>query len=354
MSNGKYRTLDEFGWTSGLTPSSQRVKVQDAFDSGEPLLMPCGEAVSISDVGLVANHPLHLVGHGADTAAAASCASMFRSNTPGIQFITIKPTAHNSRLSGFHIQADAAGSTGIVLGDGVTDHLRGAVIESVSTNPSLHFGIHVLGAGGFVIDKCWLWGSDSALRLENLYHSDTGDNKITDSDFNAGPAGAGIRWTTGGGLYVKGCKFGAGYNHIYMDWGASSGNFNLTGCSLETCTHISVDMRGSSTFKRAQLVGNTWGGVILAVAVRNFSPTNWLEELLIEGNTIDNNSGNPCMDIGCVSNAFITGNTIRSSGGSVAGIMLRNGNGAVGQNKIIGCASPVVVAGGTWNVQPQL
>lgn len=353
IANGKERTLDEFGWNSSQSPAAQRANTQAALDSGEPIRLPVGESVTIDEPLVMAHKGGNLVGAGGDITNMATGPSQIRTAVANMPLIRV--LGENCYLAGFNLHADALGGAGIVVGDGINDHVRGFVAERISTSFNLLHGIHVKNSGGFVLNKCWLWGSDSALRLENLVSSDTGDNKITNCDFNALGSGAGIRWTSGGGLYVTGCKFGAGKNHINIDWNrGGSGNFSLIGCSLETCDHISVDMQGSHDFKRMQIVGNTWGGVIMAIAVRNFSPTNWLKELLISGNTIDNNSGNPCIDVGCTDNAFITGNNIRSSGGAVAGIMLRNGNGAVGVNKIVGCASPVVVAGGSWNVAAQM
>lgn len=323
MSNGHFRTFDEF------------TSPQSACDSGEPLLMPCGTPIDLS-VPLVANHPLHLVGHGADTQVAGSAASMFTTSVANMPMLVLNPTAHNSRISGIAFQASATGGTGIVLGDGTTDHLRGVILDGISTNPNLFFGIHVLAAGGFVIDKCWLWGNDAALRLENRMSADTGDNKITDTDFNAaGATGCGLKWTSGGGLYMKGNKFNTAATHIYMDWSlAASGGLVAVGNSFESCSGISVDLRGEFGFERMMFTGNTWGGIpSVAIASRNFCSSNWLKDLSIVGNTFSAWGASPILDMGCTDNAWIATNVFRGNNIATPSVMIRNGTGAVGTNR---------------------
>lgn len=370
MSSGREYTLCDFGWNATQASAVQAVKVQSALDSGEPLVMPVGETVHI-DQPLFMEHCPSLRGYGGDLTNQCLGASQFQCDEPAVDILTIKKNhAHVSGI-GFHGTGDRylAGGRGIVVGDGLS-HVVGVVIERVTTNRRHAHGIHVRSAGGLVVDRCWLWGHYSALKMQNVVGADTGDNKITNCDFNADmEIGAGIRWTSGGGLYIHGSKFNMGFNHLRMDWSeGSSGNFALIGSSLETCASISVDIRGSHIFKRAQFVGNTWGINSAAIAVRNYNATPgdagtpWLEDLNISGNTIHTGGAGgpttyaPAIDLGCVKRALVQGNNIFGHGTASQGIILRQQavDSAIGPNLIRGCTTPVVNYSLTSSVSAQL
>ncbi len=354
MSTGRFWTLDEFGWNASLSDGVQWAKTQDALNSGERLLMPVCETVRIDAPLVMRAKRGNLTGGGGDLTNNANAVSQIRTSVANMPLLRVE--ADHCHIAGLNLHADAAGCTGLVLGDGVTDHVRGVVVERLTTNSVMNFGVHVLSAGGLVLRDSWLSGWDAALRLENRLHSDTGDNKITNVDFNAyGPMGAGIRWTSGGGLYVMASKFVNGLNHISMDWNrGGSGNFSLLGSSLESNRGISLDMRGDYDFKRVQITGNTWGGIpSVAIVARSNCPSNWLKDLIVTGNTLDCYGVDPIMDLGCTDNAFITSNTLRGNGTVPYGIYTRNGTGGIGPNRFSGCGTAVQNSAG-WAMTGQL
>lgn len=370
MSDGRPRTLVEFGWNSSQSAATQRANVQSAFDSGEPLFWPaCNPATGadqvVSDGTLVMNYHTKVTGAGPDLVQAeTTIASVLKCSTAGIPAIHVR--GHNCRISDLDIRPPQPGGIGIQVGDGVTlgYATNGFYAERVSTNWNFARGIYLQAATHCYIVNSFLYGQDAAIYVSSNISNDplsadSGDNFILGNHIFGAVNGVGIRWRSSGGLVVTGNKFLKGTNHINMqwDWGGS-GSLVLTGNSLESCSGISLDMYGNQPFKRATIVGNNWGGINCAVAVRNYAPYDWLQDLLITGNDFDadvNPNGYPILDIGRTAEALISNNIIRGNGTAQAGIIVRNGTGAVGPNRIIGCTAPVVnSAGASWNIATQL
>ena len=333
-------SLKDFGWNQTLPASEQVIAVQSALDSGEPLTF---KGTITIDAPLVMEHCPSLRGFGGDLTNRALGVSQIRTGEPDIPMLTMLKSHAVVQGFGFHGDGPPGVRSGLVVGNGV-DYTYAPVIDRITTNFGLHHGIHVKGVGGMVLSNSWLWGSNDAAFIENLIQVDAGDNKVTNCDFNALSGGAGLRWHSGGGLYILGCKFVNGTNHINMSWkSGGSGNFTLVGCSLEGGEHISVDIDGNQTFRRAQFTGNTWGGVLMAVAVRNFHSSAWLEQLVITGNTARVLGNNPVFDLGCVAEGVVSGNAIHGNGIASTGIHTRNpSSGTIGKNCIAGCAQTVV------------
>lgn len=335
MSVGKLRTFDEFGWLVSQSASVQRANVQSAFDSGERLLMPVGDTVQI-DAPLVFNHPTELSGAGGDITDTATAASQFRCGVSGVQMLQIR--SNHVRLSGFNLHADAPNIEGIVIGDGTTTR-RGVVLEDMTTAATLTRGVRFLSGANCTIRGGSIMGSDAALMIENQHNADEGDNIVQGAKFYS-PSGIGLKWLSGGGLYMGQSKFDGCANHVYVDWSSSgSGGFVAVGNSFETCIGISVDLRGEFPFERMMFVGNTWGVPSVAIAARNFCATNWLKQLEISSNTIKVMGRVPALDLGCTDNASVFSNSIDGTGVATAGIITRNGTGAIGINRIVGCAN---------------
>lgn len=361
MANGRFRTFDEFGsptWNSTLSPALQRAAVQSAFDSGEPLLMPCGETVDI-DGPLIALHSLHLMGHGADITNRAAALSQFRIGAAGIDLIHV--LANNVVLERLNLHADAMGGRGIVIGDGVSPDPAGTILNNISTASNLLKGVDLIGGQETSIIDCWLNGQDSAICVNNGFSSDMGDNRIRGGKLNAyGPQGACLRFLSGGGLTVDGgTKFLNAFNHIKMDWrkGGSAG-LTVKGCHFENCTSsISVDIDGNKGFERVIFSGNNWGNSSVAIVVRNFQGVPWLAELVVSDNVVKvfGTAPIPAFDFGSVAQLSFDGNIVNGSGIASAGIIVRKPcTGSIGINTIRNTTGPAIqnVDGAAVSISP--
>lgn len=346
-SSGAPRTLASFGWNASLTPSAQRAAVQSALSSGEPLLAPTNEVVQ-TDGPLVMDATTTLLGTGA---------SDFQCNDPSQDVIQVQ--ADKCLIEAINVTHSSLGSgCGISVGPNDGNFCRYVTLRRIWTSPNNRAGIHAVATGGLSIEGGNIWGRDAIL-WENILSSDAGDNKIVGTDINADPnVGAGIRWLSGGGLYVGLCKFGSGYNHMNIAWNAgASGGLLLEHCSLETCTWISIDIDGSVPFERMHISNNTFGVPIVAIAVRNFQASPWIKQLKINDNTVKVlGAAGPAFDIGSCTQALIDGNDIDGTGVCPAGIIVRPQctNSHVGENFIRNCWTPVINQSPTTTVATQI
>lgn len=347
MGVGAFKTLDQFGWISTQSPSAQRANVQNAFDSGEPLLMPAGETVQI-DSGLVINHPLHLMGHGSDITNTGISASQFECVTSGIDALTI--LAHNCILKNFGIQIDSIGGRGIVIGDGV-HVVFGSRLEGISTSSNFSKGVEILSGQEESFVDCNLSAQDAAISINDQVSADEGDRRIRGGELNAynylnGGQGACILLASGGGLICEGgTKFLNAYYHVKVNWlHGGSGGLVIQGCSLENCHGaISIDMDGTQPFTRAVIANNSFGNASVAVVVRNFRSSPWINSLVVANNVIDVGGPYPCMDFGSVGELFVHGNTINGGNIATSGITIRNpATGCIGINTIRNINGPAI------------
>jgi len=340
MTNGRFRTFDEFGsppWNSTLSASAQRAAVQSAFDSGEPLLMPNGETVLI-DGPLNISNSLHLMGHGCDVTVGLSARSQFRCPVANTDMIRV--LASNVVIEKLHLYADAMGGRGFVIGDGtVNASPYGTILTNVSTGANLSKGVEFLSGQKACLTDCFLDSQDAAISRNNLLGADQGDDRIRGGELNAfAPHGVCLLFRSGGGLIFEGgTKFLYGYNHIKGDWTkGGSGTLIVKGCSFENCQGpISVDLDGNQPLIRVNFSGNNWGNSSIAFVVRNFQPNAWLRNLIISHNNIDIGAALPAMDIGSAAEVSIEGNVIDGGGVATVGIVLRRPcEGSVGTNTI--------------------
>jgi hypothetical protein len=352
------RSLSDFGWNTSQSPAAQWAAAQSALDSGEPLTFL---GTVVIDQPLVAQHCPSLRGFGADLTINAMGASQIVSSDGAIDILTV--LKDHCTLSNFNLHRHGGPGTGrgVVIGD-TTKKCVGVTLDRLSTNPYHRHGLHVQAMAKSNVDRCWWQGHEAAVRWQNIHGSDDGDNSIYGTRFLGWEDSYGLHWTSGGGLYIAACKFLFGSTHMYVDWNdGGSGNLTVTGCSFESNSFISVDMRGSFPFKRAHFDACTWGGVLMALAVRNFNFTpgdggaiHWLESLSINGCTADTEfaDNTPIIDVGCTKNALVTGNILRGYGKASCGIFTRNGSGVVGPNYHAGVPNKVINAGG-WSVAAQ-
>jgi hypothetical protein len=317
----RYYTFDEFGWSAGLSPASQRSAVQSALDSGERLLAPVHDPVEIDDTPLDMNVTTTLIGNGNSKIRCAA------PQTPILRVQSEHTTVENVQLIGTNTARTAAA---IIVGPQNGDHARYCTIDRVWTYGTHGIGIQVKATGGLTIKGGMVEGTSCGIRWENTVSCDTGDNKIIGVDINAGnTGGAGLWWTSGGGLYVQQCKFVQGINHVRINNSTgSTGSLMFTGNSFEGNTPISVDMVGNTWFNRMHFVGNSFGVLGAAIVVRNYVTSGnthpWLGGLLIQGNTIQaGQNGAPCMDIGCAKEPLIGANHIQGNGTAAAAIIVR-------------------------------
>lgn len=352
MASGQYRTFDEFGWASGLSPSAQTAAVQSALNSGEPLLAPVGETVT-TDAPLLMDYTTHLIGNGN---------SKFRTADPDIDMIVVR--SDRSVIRGLDIDRTVSGSlTGAAIRVGPKPDGYFAIYDTLDDNQigyNHKYGVHARKFGGLTVRGGMIAGKEAALRWDNEV-VDTGDSKIIGVDINANnDIGVGLYWTAGGGVYVTNCKFNQGYHHVKIDNSlGNTGSIMIQGNSLEGNTPISIDIMGASYFNRMHIQNNSIGVLGCAIAVRNFNPlggtaTPWLNGLMIDGNTIEAGfNGSPLMDIGCATNPVIGQNTYHARGGG-AGIILRAPcTGALVDTsgaKFIGCSPNIVQAGDSGTV----
>lgn len=358
MTNGQSWGFDQFAWNATQPDSIQRANVQNAFDSGEPLVMPRGEMVKI-DGPLIASHPLHLVGHGADITNSAAALSQFRVGAAGVDMIHV--LANNVILERFNLHADAMGGRGIVIGDGVSVSPMGTILNNISTGSNLSKGVEFLSGQEACLMDCWLFAQDAAICMNNRISSDTGDNRVRGGELNAyGAAGAGLLFKSGGGLIFEGgTKFLDCFNHIKMDWRpGGSGGLTVKGCSLEICrSAISVDIDGIIGFERMVFEGNSWGNAAVAIAVRNFQGVCWLKELVVSNNVVKvfGTQSIPAFDFGSVAMLSFDGNVIDGQNIASAGVIVRKPcTGSIGINTIRNTAGRAIQNedGAAVNISP--
>lgn len=341
MSIGKPRTLDEFGWTSGLSATNQRIAAQAALDSGDPIVLPA-DPVTIDSVPLDMNVTTSLTGNGKSEIRCAD------PSTPILRIRSEYSTVANFKLNGTNAARTAAA---LIVGPQNGDHARYVTIDRIWTLGTHGYGMHVKATGGLRIMGGMVNGTLAGIRWENIVANDTGDNKILGVDINAGnESGAGIKWTSGGGLLVGYCKFNQGAKHVdFNNSVGNTGTFDLRNNSFEGNTGISVDIVGGSWFNRMSIEGNNFGVLGCAVAVRNYATNGpawpWLGGLNIVGNTIQaGQNGSNVLDIGCAQDPLIGPNQIQGNGTSAVGVYIRpecvGGKVNMSGSVVTGCAHP--------------
>lgn len=314
-------TLTEFGWSAGLSPANQRFSAQSALDSGERIGWPVHDPVEIDDTPLDMNVTTTLTGNGKSEIRCAA------PQTPILRVQSEYSTVSNIKLNGTNAARTAAA---LIVGPQNNDHARYVTIDRIWTPGTHGFGIHVKATGGLTIKGGMVNGTLAGIRWENTVHSDTGDNKIRGVDINAGnEAGAGIWWTSGGGLLVQQCKLNQGYNHVKFDNSTgNTGTFELVGNSLEGNALISMDVVGNSWFNRMNIHSNNFGVLGCAVAVRNYTTSGaawpWLGGLSIAGNVFQaGQNGANILDIGCAKDPLIGANHYQGNGTAPVAVFIR-------------------------------
>lgn len=338
MANGAFHTFDEFSWNSTQSASVQRANAQSALDSGEPLLMPCGETVTIDDVGLTISNPTHLVGHGCDIRNTGNALSQFRTGAANSDILRV--LAHNTVLEGFGVHADAAGGRGIVVGDASTHLPDGVRLTGLSSCTNFAVGCDDISGNELTSFDCH-WkanGGGTAYRFNNI-NPGVGDSRIIAGSMYA-PGGTGLGILGGGGgIYLSGgTKFNTCHNHIKMDENTApgGGSFMATGINFEDCeSYVSCLFNGSVYFERIGFVGCQWANV--STAVQTTGAAVWLHKLLLASNIVKV-MGPPLLsgfDIEAADGLMIDGNDIDCTGQAYTGMIVRGlCKGTIGTNLI--------------------
>jgi hypothetical protein len=327
-------TVDMFGWNSSLTDSYQRVAVQAAFDSGQPVNLPTGQTI-LTDGSLVVNYPTTIAGTGS---------SIIQCQDPNADVVQIKSNYVTLDRFGMDHGGFSAGDTGngVMVGPqapGVTGAVYMAVLKDLYTTYNHQFGFNITGASNLKVQGGNICGTNAAMCLNDQCQVDQGDNIFQPTWLNADPnIGVGFLILCGGGTYLSGCKFGPAFNHIKMNWtrGGSAG-LVVTNCGFEDCTNVSIVLDGTQPYQRIAIVGNNFGVPNTAVAALFDNPP-WLRNLIICDNVVQIAGGAnvPAFDIGSVEMGLAIGNSIDGGGSATNGFVLRTGtsNFYVGPNLI--------------------
>ncbi len=319
MSNGHFRTFDEFGWTSSLSATAQRAAVQSALDSGENLLAPVAEVVQ-TDGPLLKDYASILQGNGAST---IHCLDTTQD--------VLQIRGDNSFVSGIVVGGPGTRTgSGIVVGPRVDGNFVIYVtLDRVFTEVTNQYGIKCAKFGGLTIRGGQAAGRIAAIRSENAV-VDAGDSKITGVDINAdNTVGAGFDFVSGGGWLIHQNKFNQGHAHVRINNSlGNTGTIDLTGNSLEGNTPISVDIVGNSWFNRMNIVGNNFGVLGCAIAVRNYVTSGtawpWLGGLQIANNLFQaGQNGSNILDIGCAKYPIIGPNVYQGGGAAQCAVYIR-------------------------------
>jgi hypothetical protein len=147
----RYYTFDEFGWSAGLSPASQRSAVQSALDSGERLLAPVHDPVEIDDTPLDMNVTTTLIGNGNSKIRCAA------PQTPILRVQSEHTTVENVQLIGTNTARTAAA---IIVGPQNGDHARYCTIDRVWTYGTHGIGIQVKATGGLTIKGGMVEGTE--------------------------------------------------------------------------------------------------------------------------------------------------------------------------------------------------
>jgi hypothetical protein len=202
-----------------------------------------GTPYRLGSTGLTIDHPLTLRGHGGADALWANFGTLitFDSATG----VAIEQSCHgvkyeNFALQNVHATAPTAGA-GIrtVTGGGNSTHYG----PNLSVRGFYYCVDHQAGGEWFMDHSVFLYDFVyCGLRMQNVDNVDSGDSWVS-GQFVAGPtnnATACIQWLTGGGTKIIGAKCNTrggktctvGVSMELQD-GATTGDFQLIGCSIE-------------------------------------------------------------------------------------------------------------------------
>jgi hypothetical protein len=323
MAIGQYKTLNDFGsWSASDPASSQRALLQAALNSGERILLPVGETVTI-DAPVYMDYTTELSGNGNstircdDTQADMLVLRCDRSTVRGIRFVS-----NNTERTGAGVRVGPKADGYYAIYNS---------LEHLFFDFNSKYGIHCRKFGGLNIIGGQLQGRVAAVYSDNEV-VDSGDSKLWGADLNASEdGGTCFLWESGGGWTISKNKFNLANCHIKIKHErGNTGGITIVSNNLEGNTPISIDILGNgSWFNRLVIASNNIGVLGCAIAVRNFltngaPATPWLGGLVIGSNTIQaGQNGSPIMDIGCAKDPIIDPYHIQGNGTAASPVIIR-------------------------------
>lgn len=267
----------------------------------------------------------------------------------------------NPSVSGFNVTTSSAChfEKFCIIGQSQGSHGAGITVDPLSVNNESTFyriridhinaGFDFESAAYWKIDSCTVfnWSEDGVI-VRDILRIDDGDSSIVNSLFlTTLSGGAAIYQESSSGLRVQNNKMLGGDYGYFMALTASS-----TACDLlinnnsiegQRVAGIFLINASNVTFLNAIIDGNEIQGQNNAILVMDTQAAPWLLGLSITGNDINMApTGGVAMDLNGTSGQAISGNYIRSNGGTTYGILLRQytQNGATNTNSFVGVMYP--------------
>lgn len=347
----EYRTIDvrDFG-AVGDGSTNDTSAIQAALDAvpaaGARVVFPPG-IYSVPSGGLSCANPVTIEGRGG---AATDVLTPYWSD--GISQINVSSgtaTALTLTGSGTTISHLSLRCTGTPAATGV-----GVSIGSGGGNGNRYVGLtirgfyinmdHKYGTEWFATDCLFYDYGLYGMKVQNLDETDGGDMGIHNCLFYGGPtnvnADAGLRWESGGGIRIVGCKFNhrgavANYPDHCIDFaindGVATGEAYIVGNGISAATTAALRFRNNGTtgtFSGITVVGNLIVPLVTTSYPILIDPpsTGLIADVVITGNTIRNatNSSVYPISITNLARMAVSGNVYT---GTIAGAAMSVGTG---------------------------
>lgn len=231
-----------------------QASVDEAQLTGRPLYIP--GSITVNGEVLI-QLPIKIFGNGftSEIVQTNTIANTFKiTTTLPCVFEDFKIRHSGTATAGAGLYFDSGGAAN------VSSKVRGVRFDS------LWRGIHFERGAYYQISSCdFILTVDAGIFQKNPnFGGDEGDMVIAECLFSL-VTGAGVRWRSGGGLKILGCKFLSGVVGIecIVDTGVTTGILIVSGCSIEnfTTTGIGVSRTGTGTLARLSITGNEFLGI---------------------------------------------------------------------------------------------
>jgi hypothetical protein len=201
--------------------------------------------------------------------------------------------------------------------------------------------------------------------VNNTNNADSGDSVISDTVFNnsTSTTAIAVHQIASGGLKIIGSKFNNGGVGYELDLGTagSTSILLITGCSIENAHFSGIQFQrtsGTRIFSNIAIVGNEIAvnsTTLASTGIFAGGTSNFLTGLTITGNTFivrDTGASASAISLNWINGLLVEGNTITGAGGSSQGISFgaNNTNHKIGPNQISSVATTIQPSGATPNI----
>ena len=213
-----------------------------------------------------------------------------------------------------------------------------------------NIGFDFESAAYWKVDSCAVFGwTAHGVVIKDTARVDAGDNSITNCLFlKNGPGGAAVYQESSSGLRLVNNKMlGGDYGYfMFLKVGSTTCDLIISNNSIEGQRLSGVFMINAVSgvvYLNAIVAGNEFEGQAEAIWIEDTGSQPWLLGLTLTGNDINiPGVGGVAMDLNGVSGPAISGNYMRSNGGTTYGIVLREQtqNGSTGTNTSVALNYP--------------